>query len=158
VLKKTSLQKIEEILHFMGEHSLEEIRFTDESNKEVHLRKASAHQAAPLQNYLVPTTTSTAPLKQLSPDEKKASTVKEKEDSQIILSPFVGTFYRSASPKDQPFTDVGESVSTGQTLCIVEAMKLMNEIESEFSGNIKKIYVEDGTPVEYGEKLFEVQK
>jgi acetyl-CoA carboxylase biotin carboxyl carrier protein len=66
----------------------------------------------------------------------------------------VGTFYRSASPDSSPFVDVGSAVKTGETLCIVEAMKLLNEIESDCSGTVKAILVENGQPVEYGEPLF----
>jgi len=71
-----------------------------------------------------------------------------------VTSPFVGTFYRSPSPDAQPFVDVGSNIRPGQTLCIVEAMKLMNEIEADASGTIKAILVENGQPVEYGQALF----
>ncbi len=74
-----------------------------------------------------------------------------------VLSPIVGTFYRAPSPDADPFTQVGNRVSVGQTLCIIEAMKLMNEIESDISGTIVKIHVENGQPVEYNQPLFSVQ-
>lgn len=73
---------------------------------------------------------------------------------KTINSPFVGTFYRAPSPDAAPFTDVGQRVTTGQTLCIVEAMKLMNEIEAEVSGTITRILVENAQPVEFGQALF----
>ena len=76
------------------------------------------------------------------------------EDGQIVKSPMVGTFYRASSPDAKAFVDVGSSVSSGDTLCIIEAMKLLNEIESDYSGVVKKIFVENGQPVEYGEPLF----
>ena len=66
----------------------------------------------------------------------------------------VGTFYRASSPDAKAFVDVGSSVSSGDTLCIIEAMKLLNEIESDYTGVVKKIFVENGQPVEYGEPLF----
>jgi len=72
----------------------------------------------------------------------------------IITSPIVGTFYRSPNPEAGPFVNVGDSVSKGKVLCIIEAMKLMNEIESDLDGTIAKIYPQNGQPVEYGEKLF----
>jgi acetyl-CoA carboxylase biotin carboxyl carrier protein len=72
----------------------------------------------------------------------------------IVKSPMVGTFYRSSSPDASPFVEVGASVALGDTLCIIEAMKLLNEIESDHAGIIKKILVENGQPVEYGEPLF----
>jgi acetyl-CoA carboxylase biotin carboxyl carrier protein len=74
-----------------------------------------------------------------------------------VASPFVGTFYRAASPDSAPFVEVGDSVQKGQTLCIIEAMKLMNEIEAEVSGRIVGILAENGQAVEYGEPLFEIE-
>jgi acetyl-CoA carboxylase biotin carboxyl carrier protein len=76
----------------------------------------------------------------------------------VITSPFVGTFYRSPSPDAAPFVDVGSDIRAGQVLCIVEAMKLMNEIESEIAGTIVEVAVENGKPVEYGDVLFRVKK
>jgi acetyl-CoA carboxylase biotin carboxyl carrier protein len=75
-------------------------------------------------------------------------------DGHAIDSPMVGTFYRSASPGGKPFVEVGQTVSEGDTLCIIEAMKLLNEIESDKAGVVKAILVENGQPVEYGEPLF----
>ncbi len=78
----------------------------------------------------------------------------EELDGFVVKSPMVGIFYRSASPGGTPFVELGTSVNPGDTLCIVEAMKLLNEIESEQSGTVKKILVENGQPVEFGQPLF----
>ena len=75
-----------------------------------------------------------------------------------ITSPMVGTFYRAAAPDEEPFIEVGNNVKVGQTICILEAMKLMNEIESEFNGEIVEILVENGTPVEFGQVLMRVKQ
>lgn len=75
-------------------------------------------------------------------------------EGHVVKSPMVGTFYRSASPGSKAFVDVGQSVNSGDTLCIIEAMKLLNEIESDQSGVIKAILVENGQPVEFGQPLF----
>ncbi len=75
----------------------------------------------------------------------------------FITSPMVGTFYRAADPNSPPFVDVGDEVKKSQTLCIIEAMKLMNEIESDVEGIIAEIFVENGKPVEYGQRLFAIQ-
>ncbi len=75
-------------------------------------------------------------------------------EGNVIKSPMVGTFYRSASPGSAPFVDIGKSISSGDTVCIIEAMKLLNEIESDFTGSIKQILVENGQPVEFGQPLF----
>jgi acetyl-CoA carboxylase biotin carboxyl carrier protein len=79
-------------------------------------------------------------------------------DSSYITSPFVGTFYRAAAPEAANFIEVGSQFQTGQTLCIVEAMKLMNEIEAEFSGTVLEVLVENGQSVEFGQQLFKVTK
>jgi len=76
---------------------------------------------------------------------------------QVVPSPMVGTFYRSSTPGAKPFVRVGQTVEQGQTLCIIEAMKLMNEIPSPVAGVVKKILVENGSPVGYGDALFEVE-
>ena len=97
-----------------------------------------------------------------------ASIVNEPESPQVappgrtdlteITSPMVGTFYRAAAPGEDPFVDVGSSIKVGQTICILEAMKLMNEIESEFNAEIVEILVENGTPVEFGQVLMRVKQ
>jgi acetyl-CoA carboxylase biotin carboxyl carrier protein len=89
-----------------------------------------------------------------------ASIMPAAEDPSLafVTSPFVGTFYRSSTPESEPFVDVGASVKQGQSLCIVEAMKLMNEIEAEFSCTIQEILVESGASVEFGQKLFKVKR
>jgi oxaloacetate decarboxylase alpha subunit len=79
-------------------------------------------------------------------------------DAFIVTSPIVGTFYRAPEPEADPFTEVGEEVEEGQTLCIVEAMKLMNEIAAEVGGEVVAIFVENGEPVEYGQRLFAIRE
>jgi acetyl-CoA carboxylase biotin carboxyl carrier protein len=93
---------------------------------------------------------------------EKAATAKADADAaeaglHIITSPIVGTFYRSANPEADPFVNVGDRISKGQVLCIIEAMKLMNEIESDVAGSVVTIYPQSGQPIEYGEKLFAVK-
>ena len=81
----------------------------------------------------------------------------DSDDEGYITSPIVGTFYSAPSPEAKAFVKVGDRVKAGQTVCILEAMKLMNEIESDFDGEIAEIYVENGQPVEYGQKLFRIR-
>ena len=78
-------------------------------------------------------------------------------DLAVVKSPIVGTFYRASEPASPPFVEVGTTVRKGQVLCIIEAMKLMNEIDSEYEGEIVNIYVENGQPVQYGERLFAIR-
>jgi acetyl-CoA carboxylase biotin carboxyl carrier protein len=80
------------------------------------------------------------------------------QDLHIIPSPIVGTFYRSASPNAEPFVKIGSQVRSDSVVCIIEAMKLMNEIQAEVSGEVTKIYVENGQPVEYGQPLFGIKR
>ena len=81
-----------------------------------------------------------------------------RSDLADITSPMVGTFYRASAPGEDPFVEVGSSISVGQTICILEAMKLMNEIESEFNGEVVEVLVDNGTPVEFGQVLMRVKK
>ena len=81
----------------------------------------------------------------------------QEEELHIVASPIVGTFYRSPSPTAEPFAKLGDTVETGKTLCIIEAMKLMNEIPSDASGTVAKVFVENGQPVEYGQPLFGIK-
>jgi acetyl-CoA carboxylase biotin carboxyl carrier protein len=90
-------------------------------------------------------------------EEKKRLDEESEAGLHIITSPIVGTFYRSPNPESGPFVQEGDRVSKGKVLCIIEAMKLMNEIEAEIDGTIVKIYPQNGQPVEYGEKLFAVK-
>lgn len=98
-----------------------------------------------------------------SPETKANNTPLEatpqegKNDLYYITSPMVGTFYSAPDPSSSPFVEIGDPVKKNQTLCIIEAMKLMNEIESEVDGTLKKIFVENGKPVEYGQRLFAIQ-
>ena len=92
-----------------------------------------------------------------SKPESAAGTVKGFANGHIVKSPFVGTFYRASSPGSDPFVDVGTRVRKGQTLCIVEAMKLMNEIEADRDGVIREILIENGQPVEFEQALFVIE-
>ena len=101
-----------------------------------------------------------APVAEATPPPPKApaeAAASEDQDLHIIPSPIVGTFYRSPSPSAEPFVKIGTSVEPQSVVCIIEAMKLMNEIQAEASGEVVKIYVENGQPVEYGQPLFGIK-
>jgi biotin carboxyl carrier protein len=89
--------------------------------------------------------------------EPKAEAPKEKPNIKTITSPMVGTFYRAPSTEAPPFVEIGTHVNAGQAVCIIEAMKIMNEVESEFAGKVVGVLVENGQPVEYGEPLFRIE-
>jgi acetyl-CoA carboxylase biotin carboxyl carrier protein len=93
-----------------------------------------------------------------SPTSAPSEEAKEEDGLVAIVSPMVGTFYRAPSPEAPPFVEVGDDVEPGKVVCIIEAMKLFNEIEAEVKGNVVKILAENGKPVEYGQKLFLIKK
>lgn len=99
-------------------------------------------------------TPSPAPLSEPKPVEKSVG----QSGGEVVKSPIVGTFYEASSPESDPYVKEGDRVQKGDTLCIIEAMKIMNEIESEFSGTIEKIVVSDGSPVEFDQPLFIIKK
>ncbi|HEX5709449.1 MAG TPA: acetyl-CoA carboxylase biotin carboxyl carrier protein [Pyrinomonadaceae bacterium] len=113
---------------------------------------APTHPATPSNATLPETTGAASPSSSAAPVEEKA------EDLHIITSPIVGTFYRASSPTTEPFVRAGSHVEQDTVVCIIEAMKLMNEIQAETSGTVEKIYVENGQPVEYGQPLFGIKR
>lgn len=155
------LGAVEQVLEFMTQNGIEEFEYSN-GNFHIRLKKPSAHTAfvprpLGLPEILIPGP-SPAPAAGSAVD---AATLREEEeaagrgeDLHIVKSPIVGTFYGAPSPGAEAFVKVGDRVETGQVLCIIEAMKLMNEIESDAAGEIIRVYVENGQPVEYGESLF----
>jgi len=115
----------------------------------------SLNPAIPLQTPNLP---STSPGPTSSTNVEVPKEEEKGENIHIIKSPIVGTFYRAPAPDADPYIQIGDSVSSGSVLCIVEAMKLMNEIECDISGKVAQILVEDGTPVEYNQPLFKIEK
>jgi acetyl-CoA carboxylase biotin carboxyl carrier protein len=111
----------------------------------------------PSAEIIVPSAVSAPETESRSAEPAHAADVRGGEDLHLINSPIVGTFYASPSPGAEAFVKVGSHVDKGQTLCIVEAMKLMNEIESEISGEVLRIFAENGQPVEYGQPLFGIR-
>jgi acetyl-CoA carboxylase biotin carboxyl carrier protein len=154
------IQQIEQLLRFMGEHNLEEFEYS-RGDLHVRLKKPSTglayggSRAAGMPEIIVagPPASTTAP----QASTQGAPEARSSEDLHLIKSPIVGTFYASPSPGTEAFVKIGAFVETGQTLCIVEAMKLMNEIESDESGEVVRIFAENGQPVEYGQPLFGIR-
>ena len=152
VVPGVDLEQVERLLAFMAQHGLEEFEY---ARGELHIRlKKTVTNSNPGPAYPVgPAAPEAAspPARESSPDRAQA------EDVHMIKSPIVGTFYSAPSPGAEPFAKVGDHVEVGQELCIIEAMKLMNEIESDASGEVVRIFVESGQPVEYGEPLFAIR-
>lgn len=156
------LPEVERVLEFMHKHGLEEFEY-ERNGLRIRLKKPSAiaqgsFRAIPSSEIVIagasPVTaaleagTAVSPAKEVSPEAARS------EDLHVVKSPIVGTFYASASPGAAAFVTAGSHVEAGQVLCIIEAMKLMNEIESDVAGEVVRVFVENGHPVEYGEPLF----
>lgn len=148
---KFDVEYIEKLAEIISEKGLTEISLED-GNQAITMRKelyTGAIQVAAPQPVAAPAAAPQA----AAPAAPKA----EVKKGQPVTSPMVGTFYKAPSPDAKPFVEVGKTVSKGDVVCIVEAMKLMNEIETEFSGKIVEICVEDGQPVEFGQVLMYVE-
>ena len=148
------LTEIERLLGFMQKHGLEELEY-QQGGVHIRLKKAAPEPAAAAPAAPVayaPPAQSAAPVA-----HSHTAPPSPAEDLHIVKSPIVGTFYASPSPEAEAFVTIGSPVQPGQVLCIIEAMKLMNEIESDVSGEIARIFVENGHPVEYGEPLFGIR-
>ncbi len=151
---KIDYKEINNLLALMEEKNLTQVELEIEGFK----IKLSRNQSLPL-----PAGTSIAPPTSPETQANENIPVQEEEvleksnDFYLIKSPMVGTFYRAPDPSSDPFVEIGDTVKKNQTLCIIEAMKLMNEIESEIDGTLEEVYAENGKPVEYGQKLFAVK-
>ena len=154
-----NVDAIKQILDLVREHELTEFEL-EQGGVKLRVKKQGAAPPAP-----APSAPQLAPFPAPAlapvavPAAVAAATVAADEllELSVVTSPIVGTFYRSPDPSSPSFVEVGQRVKKGQTLCIIEAMKLMNEIESEYEGEIVKVYVENGQPVQYGERLFAVK-
>lgn len=150
------IKKIKAIVDLVKESGIAELEITEGEEKlricsnsqpimvsqPFHAHAPSAHVVAPLNHETIPDTT------------EKATPSSAPQEGTYITSPMVGTFYRAASPENPAFVEVGQEVKQNQVLCIIEAMKLMNQIESDKAGIIKEILVKDGAAVEFGQPLF----
>ncbi|HPB73678.1 MAG TPA: acetyl-CoA carboxylase biotin carboxyl carrier protein [Chromatiaceae bacterium] len=150
------IRKVKKLIELLEQSDIAEIEIR-EGEESVRISRASA-TAAPL--YMpaapLPTAAPAAPPALTAPDTSKNPETPGAEfpEASLVRSPMVGTFYRSPSPGSRPFVDEGDSVKVGDTLCIIEAMKILNQIECEKAGIIKRLLVENGQPVEYNEPLF----
>jgi acetyl-CoA carboxylase biotin carboxyl carrier protein len=155
------LDQLKQILTLVHEHELAEIEI-EQNGLRLWVRTSAGAAAAPMavQPSGAPASSpSTAPGPAAAgPAEPAVAGPGDAEiELAIVKSPIVGTFYRSPEPGAPSFVEVGSSVKKGQVLCIIEAMKLMNEIDSEYDGEVMNIYVENGQPVQYGERLFAIK-
>lgn len=149
------LRKLKTLIDLVSESNVSELEITEADGK-VRIVKAGATpmvMAAPMVQQAAPMMA--APVAAAAPAVEAAAPVEE--TGHVVKSPMVGTFYRSSSPGAKPFAEVGDAVKAGQAVCIIEAMKIMNEIEADKDGVISKILVDNGQPVEYGQPLFIIE-
>ena len=159
------LDEIKQILEMMREHELSEFELEREGVTLRLKKHSAAHWTGPVTSVpqipFVPLPAAgplpVAPTPATMPVDPVLAPAGEDVDLAIVKSPIVGTFYRSAEPGAPPFVETGQTVRKGQVLCIIEAMKLMNEINSECEGEVVKVYVENGQAVQYGERLFAIK-
>jgi acetyl-CoA carboxylase biotin carboxyl carrier protein len=149
------LRKLKKLIDLVQESGIAELEVTE---GEERVRISRVGQGGPVQ-MIAPAPTqigvpAAAPAAAAAAAPLAALPAPEKVEGHIVKSPMVGTFYRAPSPGAKTFVEVGDKVSPGDTLCIIEAMKLLNEIEADHGGTVKEVYVENGQPVEYGEPLF----
>jgi acetyl-CoA carboxylase biotin carboxyl carrier protein len=144
------LRKLKKLIDLVQESGIAELEIT-EGEERVRINR-SGH---PMQTVMaMQQAPAAAPATAPAPAAPEAPAVPAAPEGHTVKSPMVGTFYRSSAPGAKPFVELGQSVSAGDTLCIIEAMKLLNEIEADQGGTIKAILVENGQPVEYGQPLF----
>ena len=156
-LRGVDLAEVERLLRFMQDHGLEEFEY-EQPGVHIRLKKASGHSRTAIHSVSTPEPMPPAETHSVA-HPAGAPGVPERGSAEfhLIKSPIVGTFYSAPSPGAEPFVARGAKVEPGQVLCIIEAMKLMNEIESDVTGEVVETLVENGSPVEYGQPLFKIR-
>ena len=147
------LRKLKKLIDLVQESGIAELEIT-EGEERVRIARGGEVSVTPAAN---PRSTGAPDVAAAAPVAVAAPTATEPtpgEQGHIVKSPMVGTFYRAPSPEAKPFVTVGDTIKEGQTVCVIEAMKLMNEIEADAAGVVKAVLVENGQPVEYGQALF----
>lgn len=142
------LRKLKKLIDLVQESGISELEVTEGEEKVRIVKNYGMHAAAPMQqHYALPPAAPVVSSVNLDDEEDTV-------EGHVVKSPMVGTFYRSPSPGAEAFVQIGQSITKGDTICIIEAMKLLNEIEADASGVIKAILLDNGEPVEFGEPLF----
>jgi acetyl-CoA carboxylase biotin carboxyl carrier protein len=150
------LRKLKTLIDLVSESNVSELEITEAEGKVRIVKSAPPGFAAPVAYTaaVVPPAASAAPQ---SAAVSAVSAVAEEPVGHVVTSPMVGTFYRASSPGAKPFVELGDTIKAGETICIVEAMKILNEIEADKSGTVTKILVDNGQAVEYGQPLYVIE-
>lgn len=147
------LRKLKKLIDLVQESGIAELEI-NEGEERVRIVKGGESAAGPHALPIASLHATEGTARVAAPAPAASAEIAPEQAGHVIKAPIVGTFYRASSPTANPFAEVGQAVKEGQTVCIIEAMKLMNEIEADASGVIKAILVENGQPVEYGQPLF----
>ncbi len=151
------LRKLKTLIDLVSESGISELEITEGDGKVRIVKNAPTVVMAPAPMAAVPMPITPSTISGAPGAAPPAAAAPEAPSGHLVRSPMVGTFYRSAQPGAEPFVAVGSEVAEGETLCIIEAMKLMNEIEADKSGTIKAVLVDNGSPVEFGQPLFVIE-
>ena len=143
------IRKVKKLIELLEESGIAEIEITEGEESVRISRYQNAAPAAPVVAHAAAPAVAPA-----APSPAAAAPAGEEIKGHKILAPMVGTFYRSSSPEAEPFAKVGDKINAGDTLCIIEAMKMMNQIESDVSGTVLSVEIENGEPIEFGQVLF----
>jgi len=148
------LRKLKKLIDLVQESGIAELEITEGEEKVKIVKGGAVTVAAPTGVMMAPVAAPEQRPAAAAPSPAAAAEEPAAPEGHVVKAPMVGTFYRSPSPDAKVFVEVGQAVKEGDTICIIEAMKLMNEIEADASGTVKAILVENGQPVEYGQPLF----
>jgi acetyl-CoA carboxylase biotin carboxyl carrier protein len=149
------LRKLKTLIDLVSESNVSELEITEAEGKVRIVKSPPASAAAPVTYAMAPAPAQAPPAASAQPVEAAAVvSVAAEPSGHVVKSPMVGTFYRASSPGAKPFVEIGDTIKEGETICIVEAMKILNEIEADKSGTVTQILVENGQAVEYGQPLY----
>lgn len=149
------LDELKDLIQFLSNHDIEQLEFETEQFRIMLRKPGTTPPSVPVLPHVAAVPPVAAPVQSAAPAE-----VEQKADDgrSEVKAPMVGTFYRAPAPDAEPYVSVGDIVEPGQALCIIEAMKLMNEIEAEYRGRVTEILVDNAQPVDYGQPLFVIEK
>lgn len=152
------IRKVKKLIELLDESGIAEIEITEGDDSVRISRYAQSAPAAPVATHHAPPASPAAPAPAPAAAAATPATAEPAEDGIEIKAPMVGTYYAASSPGAAPYVQVGDRVSEGDTICIIEAMKMMNQIEAEVSGVVKSIRLQNGEPVEFGQTLFVIEQ
>jgi acetyl-CoA carboxylase biotin carboxyl carrier protein len=148
------IRKVKKLIELLEESGIAEIEITEGEESVRISRYPNANHVAPVQHALPAAPMQMAAPAAGAPAAAPAAEVPQEPSGHKVAAPMVGTFYRASSPEAEPFVKIGDTIQAGDTLCIIEAMKMMNQIEADVSGKVLSVEVESGEPIEFGQTLF----